>query len=136
MFTTYPAFKNPVQFDRLSTNWRAVELMTGHPFLLVQTSDDGFHRHLLLHGMDDLLSVHRQFLLGVLNEVSLLQPPSWSASGGWNVIRMSELLFQVEPPDGSVPTAVVRDGDGHLYGGHPIKRLTGETGPIDFLLRV
>jgi hypothetical protein len=136
MFTTHQEFRNPVQFDPRTINWRGVELMVGHPFLLVQTEEAECSRHLLLHGMDELLSVHMKPFFGALKRVSLLQPPAWSTHGDWEVIRMSELLLQAEPPDGSRPTAILRDHTGAMYGGYPIKKWTGDTGPVDFLLRI
>ena len=136
MFTTRREFRNPVQFDPRTTDWRGVELAVGHPFLLVQTEEAEGRRHLLLHGMDDLLSVHMKPFFGTLKQVSLLQPPGWSTSGEWDVIRMSEVLFQAEPPDGSWASAMVRDQKGALYGGHPIKQWVGDAGPVEVLLTI
>ena len=136
MFTTNESFKSPVQFDRRSTDWRAVELAIGHPFLMVRLSDEGIHRYVLLHGMDDLLALHQQCNVGKLTAISLLQPPGWSSTGSFESIGMAEMLYQAAPPDESSPSALVRDAKGELYGGHPVKKLTGPVGPTSLLLKL
>jgi len=136
MFITQASFQNPVQFDRRSISWRAVELLAGHPFFLVKFSSADQHRSLLLRGSDELLALHSQAELGRLTEVSLVQPTGWSAGGAPQMVPMVEMLLQAEPPDGSIPSALVRDQDGVLYGGHPVRRLSGHPGPTSVLLRL
>jgi hypothetical protein len=136
MFTTNESFKSPVQFDRRSTDWRAVELTIGHPFLMVRLSDEGMHRYVLLHGMDDLLALHQQSNVGGLTAIGLLEPPGWSSTGAFESTKMVEVLYQSSPPDGSSPSALIRDAQGALYGGHPIKKLASSPGPISSLLQL
>lgn len=135
MFTTNESFKSSVQFDRCVTSWRAVELMIGHPFLYVQLELDCLHRHLLLNGMDDLLAIYEQPAAGRIGAISLLQPPAWSSTGEFQCLRMVEMLYQAAPPDDSAPSALVRDSAGNIYGGHPVKKLSGPLGVVNLMLK-
>jgi hypothetical protein len=60
MFTTYPQFRFPIQIDKDSTTWRAIEINLRRPFVLatVRAHSDGDEEILLdfiISGDDELL---------------------------------------------------------------------------------
>jgi hypothetical protein len=133
MFVTTAAFKHPVQFTRDAASWRVVELGLAFPFLLVQVSDGDTHRILLLSNMDDLLALREPTGVSAISAVYLVDPLNWLGSERAQCIHMVGLLFQEAPPDRSAASALVRDAQGHLYGGYPIMKLEGPTGPLKML---
>ncbi|MBA2964679.1 MULTISPECIES: hypothetical protein [Ramlibacter] len=135
MFVTHEALKHPVQLDRESTAWRGIELALHHPMFLVTcfSSDDDASRTFLLHGTIELNEFANKTPAGKITDLHLLQPPWWSGSSGWAIKRMSEILLQEAPPDGSIPSAVTRGEDGALYGGFPIAQIKGNPGPLSML---
>ncbi len=130
------AIKSEIRFDTLATDWLAIELLAADPFLLVRCSDGKHSRHLLLHGMDDLLSVYEQFLIGIIVDLSRVHPPQLAPSGTWQVTPMVALHVQLKNQRGPRPSVVIQAQDGVLYGGHPIKMLTEDSGPMHLLYRL
>lgn len=132
MFSTYEAFKHPLQMERNSTVWSAVELTLISPLFLVSSvrEEDASTRVFLLHGTQELLAFATQLPSGRLVGLQLLQPPRSSERKAWTVVTMREILFQRQPPDGSIATAAAVSQEGILYGGFPINVLEGDPGPL------
>jgi hypothetical protein len=132
MFITYEAFRHPVSFDPQSTMWSAVELGLPTPLFLVTTmaKDDDPPRIFMLRGTGELLEFAKQKPAGRISELHLLQPPRWSECREWALVAMREVLLQQVPPDGSIPSAVVRAANGALYGGFPLALIEGDPGPL------
>lgn len=136
MFITHAPFKHPLQLDRQSTTWYAVELALHMPLFLVTShgKDEDANRIFMLHGMNELMSFAEQQPAGKITALHLLQPPPWSESGDWVVKEMREILLQQAPPDGSRISAVAKAADGSHYGGFPVERMEGDLGPLLSLL--
>lgn len=132
MFITYQPFKFPLQFDRESTIWTAVELALHTPVFLVSTTteDDEATRTFMLDGTNELLEFSTREPAGRIAALHVLQPPRSSARKKWALVTMREILLQKAPPDGSRPSAVVRSVNGALYGGFPVAPLKGDPGPL------
>lgn len=137
MFSTYEAFRLPLQLDRQSTTWSAVELTvrTPHFLLTTVTDDDDLPRTFLLNGTGELLAFAKEPAWQIA-DLNVLQPPRWSGCSEWALVPMREVLLQEAPPDGSIPSAVARAVNGTLFGGFPVEPLKGDQGPLSPLAAV
>lgn len=136
MFISHKPFRHRVQPYPESTVWAGVELALGTPLFIVtcdRAMKNGGSRQFLLHGTNELMALTQQQPVGPILSVQLLQPPAWSEGRKWTLVEIGQVLLQLQPPDGSMPSAVVRGRDGALYGGHPVRPIEGDPGPLEEL---
>jgi len=135
MFTTHHPFKLPIQFDKESTIWRAVELELSTPWFVATVLDgeEGISRTFLLTGSPELHTMLNGHQFGTLQSLQLVMTPNWSSDHRWHFIPIRRIELRLRPADGASPDAVVQAEDGVRYGGFPIERLTGDIGPVETL---
>lgn len=135
MFTTYPSFKHPVQFGSEAPAYLAVELTLIAPWLIAECQEGDYTRTFLLDGLTELNSV---FLLeapfGPLDRLSLIFPPTWSATREWNLVRIKQIQ-RVQGANSPMGLVLIGD-DGSRFMGMPIAPCVDEIPPGLNLLRL
>lgn|SRR5450830_51583 len=124
MFVTHSPFKFPVQLDKTSTVWGAVELADGAPWYLATVIEpvDQCERVFLLSRESDLMQFAAQQPLGKLVALHLMQSPRWSPTEDWNLIPIKG-IHRMREPETNYLAVVVTSPDGALYSGFPVERL-------------
>jgi len=134
MFATHPHFMIPVPFGDGIFVWRAVELDIHTPWLFatVLDPDEPPARTFLLSGSDELLVFASNVQFGKITAVHLVQPPIWSKSRDWGVVRIRR-IERFHGPSENLISAVMTAYDGVRYGGYPIEPMVTEVGPLEFI---
>jgi len=143
MFSTYPQFRFPIQIDKDSTTWRAIEINLRRPFVLatIRASRAGEEDVLLdfiVSGDDDLLYFSENCPLGIMESAQLMLPPVEPEDKDWQFVRVARIdCTKAEHP--SLRRAVVTAVNGTRYTSmraEPADRSFGALEPLVEFMKV
>lgn len=126
MFTTHPNFKFPIQYDKNTPNWTAVELALNTPWLIAELEQEGCERFVFCDGPAQVSLFIDKAPLGRLNGLLLVLTPNWSETGEWQVTRIARVERDSRSRQAAPYSLVFLTVDGARYSGSPLEPFEGD----------
>lgn len=127
MFMSCPEFRHPIQFDKDSTVWRAVELHLSTPWLIAECNQEDIIRQVLCDGPAEIQRFIEHAPMGDLVGLILVLPPSQSETGEWQLHRVHAIERDPAWQPGELFSLILVAANGDRYAGPPLHRLSADS---------